>query len=139
MWDPVKREVRFVGQGHNEAEKMIVYSESDNSWKGISGPNSGGIGHGYDHNAINPATGIAAPIPDYDVIMFIKKDVLFLYKHKDQDPVSIRGRKRLSAPGPESMEGFISPGGLLPGFADWWSGYRDVSGRLSRFPAILLR
>lgn len=59
VWDPVKKEVRFVGQGHNEAEKMIIYTEEDNTWKNQSGPNTSGIGHGYDHNALDPATGIS--------------------------------------------------------------------------------
>jgi hypothetical protein len=55
VWDSIKREVRFVGQGHMEAEKMIIYKESTNSWANASPPGGGGIGHGYDHNDHEPA------------------------------------------------------------------------------------
>jgi hypothetical protein len=58
VWDPIKKEIRFVGQGHQEAEKMIVYSDADNTWRNAPSPGGGGIGHGYDHNALDPKTGI---------------------------------------------------------------------------------
>ncbi len=59
VWDPIGREVRFVGQGHNEPEKMIIYDEAANTWRNSPPPVGTGIGHGYDHNAIDDRTGIS--------------------------------------------------------------------------------
>ncbi|HKP97238.1 MAG TPA: hypothetical protein VJ385_15930 [Fibrobacteria bacterium] len=59
VWDPIKKEIRFVGQGHYEAEKMIIYDDATNTWRNASPPVGSGIGHGYDHNTINTVTGIS--------------------------------------------------------------------------------
>ncbi len=55
VWDPVNRELRYMGKGHQESEKMIIYYEENNSWE--DGPTTSSAPHGYDHNAINPETG----------------------------------------------------------------------------------
>jgi len=55
VWDPINKEVRYMGKGHQESTRMIIYSESTNSW--ARGPTTVSSPHGYDHNAINPATG----------------------------------------------------------------------------------
>jgi len=59
VWNPFSREVHFIGQGHYACQKHIRYSENDNTWYEVSraGYESVGIGHAYEHNTINPATG----------------------------------------------------------------------------------
>ena len=56
-WDPLRNQFHFVGQGHYACEKHLVYTESTNSWSTAVSPSFGGIGHGYEHNAMDPATG----------------------------------------------------------------------------------
>jgi len=56
VWDPINKEVRYMGKGHQESTRMIIYSESTNSWK--KGPTTESAPHGYDHNAIDPSTGV---------------------------------------------------------------------------------
>lgn len=57
-WNPINREVRFVGQGHLACAKHIVYQESTNSWSQAVLPSGiGDWGHAYEHNAIDPQTG----------------------------------------------------------------------------------
>jgi len=60
-WDPSARKVRFVGQGHYEQQKYVTYTEATNSWVLEPKPSwdcsPSCIGHGYQHNTINPATG----------------------------------------------------------------------------------
>ncbi len=57
-WDPVLKQMHFVGGGHYEATKHLVYSESSNSWESRAVP--GGFfsvpNHGYDHIGLNLAT-----------------------------------------------------------------------------------
>ena len=59
VWNPYSREVHFVGQGHYACQKHIRYNENDNTWYEVSraGYESVGIGHAYEHNTIDPATG----------------------------------------------------------------------------------
>jgi hypothetical protein len=59
VWDPLKKEARFVGQGHYEAEKMLIYSDSANAWRLGPAPVQGPLGHGYAHNTIDPSTGVS--------------------------------------------------------------------------------
>jgi hypothetical protein len=61
-WDPVARRVRFVGEGHYSDLKFITYSDATNAWVVEPDPywfcGAGQcIGHGYDLNAMDPATG----------------------------------------------------------------------------------
>ena len=56
-WDALRNEFHFVGQGHQSCEKHLVYTESSDSWTTATAPSFGGIGHGYEHNAMDPATG----------------------------------------------------------------------------------
>jgi hypothetical protein len=62
VWDPVRRQVRFIGKRDGSYPyRFLVYNETNNSWSNsqslhanLAGPN---LGHGYDHNAVDPATG----------------------------------------------------------------------------------
>lgn len=62
VWDPTRREVRFVGKRYSVyAHRFLVYSENANSWSSDRAL-PGGLtcacnGHGYDHNTIDPTTG----------------------------------------------------------------------------------
>jgi hypothetical protein len=65
MWNPATREIEFLGKGHMAEHKHITYSEASNRWSTRTRPgwacgvqdNCYGMGHGYEHSAINPATG----------------------------------------------------------------------------------
>ena len=58
VWDPVNREVHYVGQGHIACAKHIRYNEGSNTWSTAASPSGiGQFGHGYEHNAINPLNG----------------------------------------------------------------------------------
>jgi len=64
-WDPNSREFLFLGTPHWEAKKgwkLIRYNDETNTW--TSGPlppgcigNGTCIGHGYDHNTVDPVNG----------------------------------------------------------------------------------
>ena len=57
-WDPNSRQVFYLGSPHYQPYKFIIYSEDSNSWR--TGPlpfSADTLIHGYDHNAIDPATG----------------------------------------------------------------------------------
>ena len=57
-WDPTSDEFVFVGQGHYACQKYIRYSASQNQWRTKPDPSwTGGIGHAYFNNTINPANG----------------------------------------------------------------------------------
>lgn len=58
VWNPVRREVLFVGQGHVSCAKHIRFQESSNAWSTSSLP--AGIetfGHGFEHNTVDPMNG----------------------------------------------------------------------------------
>jgi len=66
-WDPVSRQVLFVGQGHYSALKFLGYSESANRWTLRATPSwwtgdpqtgKGPIGHAYYNNTIDQARGL---------------------------------------------------------------------------------
>jgi hypothetical protein len=64
VWDPVHKKFYFLGAPHYcWPWKFLIYDEAANQWSTgtlpASGMNAGGsqIGHGYDHNAVDPATG----------------------------------------------------------------------------------
>ncbi|MGH8729710.1 MAG: hypothetical protein ACREV9_16480 [Burkholderiales bacterium] len=60
VWNPQRNELYFLGAGHGERDqtRFIKYSVADNAWSTIPLPSSlESIGHSYDHNAIDPATG----------------------------------------------------------------------------------
>src|SRR6266446_6378771 len=62
VWDPVSRQVFFLGGDHNASvgttAKFVSYSEATNSWQKRTQPSwASGIVHGYHHSAIDPATG----------------------------------------------------------------------------------
>lgn len=64
-WDPNRRLVHFIGHGHLREQKFITYTEATNSWKlepkpywdCTPGCPWGGVGHGYEHSALDPLTG----------------------------------------------------------------------------------
>lgn len=64
-FDPVARQVRFFGQGHYDDQRWVCFDEAANAFSILADPawDDGGsgapsfIGHGYHHNAIDPATG----------------------------------------------------------------------------------
>lgn len=61
LWNPHTREVHFIGKGHMRQARHIVYSEATNRWSEEPLPSWAGgdygIGHGYEHGAIDPSTG----------------------------------------------------------------------------------
>lgn len=65
LWNPVAREIHFIGKGHLRDLKHISYNEAANRWTREAKPywdcsGSGtcyGIGHGFEHSAIDPTTG----------------------------------------------------------------------------------
>ncbi len=61
LWNPHTREVHFIGKGHIREARHIVYSEATNRWSVEPLPSWAGgdygIAHGYEHSAIDPATG----------------------------------------------------------------------------------
>lgn len=64
-WDTLNKQIRFFGQGHYEDQRYIQYDEATDAWSVLADPpwDDGGsgqpsfLGHGYQHNAIDPATG----------------------------------------------------------------------------------
>jgi len=61
-WDSFLRRVFFIGQGHYSNLKFIQYDEASNRWSVLPKPPWDGspaelVGHGYQHNSINPANG----------------------------------------------------------------------------------
>lgn len=65
VYDPINRQVRLIGQAHLEDQRWHQYDEATNTWSNLADPpwDDGGsgqpsyIGHGYQHNAVDPATG----------------------------------------------------------------------------------
>lgn len=65
QWNPNTREIEFLGKGHMAEHKHISYSEASNRW--VTRPRPGwacgvsancyGMIHGYEHSAMNPASG----------------------------------------------------------------------------------
>jgi len=68
MWDSTRREFFFMGSPHcggaGNCQKFISYSEATNTWSSCTGTTAGcpavrnDNGHGYDHNTVDPDTGI---------------------------------------------------------------------------------
>lgn len=58
VWDPIHKIFYFLGAPHYDPWKFCIYTDSTNTW--TTGPlpiQSDAVGHGYEHNAIDPATG----------------------------------------------------------------------------------
>jgi len=103
-WDPETRRFLYLGGNHNGTPRFVSYSADDNTWRTL--PQPAWIGkwtmHGYDHNAIDPASRVfyhfpfgdkartvrrykvwhtnAVPVSTYGVVMFVK------YYHRDPEP-----------------------------------------------------
>lgn len=64
-YDPVFRQIRFLGQAHYGDQRWHQYDETVNTWSLLPDPpwDTGGmaypnfLGHGYQHNTVDPATG----------------------------------------------------------------------------------
>lgn len=60
-YDPIYKQIRFIGNGHLEELRWHQYDEGTNTWSNLSPPSwypGGGVfEHGYQHNTIDPATG----------------------------------------------------------------------------------
>lgn len=62
VWDPIRKQVRFVGrrQSIDFPYHGLVYTESTDTWANnwpLWSSATVTSGHGYDHNAVNPANG----------------------------------------------------------------------------------
>lgn len=64
VWDPVNHQVRLLASAHNGDHRYFQYSESNNAFSILPDPpwDTAGagalwIGHGYQHNAMDPTTG----------------------------------------------------------------------------------
>jgi hypothetical protein len=64
-YDPIGKQIRFIGQSHYGDQRWHSYDEPSNTWATLPDPpwDTGGaaypnfIGHGYQHNTVDPATG----------------------------------------------------------------------------------
>jgi hypothetical protein len=60
-YDPINKQIRFVGSGHLEELRWHQYDEATNTWSNLPPPSwygGGGVWeHGYQHNTCDPATG----------------------------------------------------------------------------------
>lgn len=64
-YDARYKQIRFIGQSHYGDQRWHQYDESANTWSNLSDPawDTGGgsypgfLGHGYQHNTVDPATG----------------------------------------------------------------------------------
>jgi hypothetical protein len=61
-WDPLHKKIQFWGMGHVSNQGLITYDDVSNTWSrdpGTGGliPNANTFGHGYQHLALDPATG----------------------------------------------------------------------------------
>jgi len=75
VWDPVTRQLLFVGGDHNACPVFATFSEEANDWQREPCPAwfgcdcgtvlNGTAMHGYDHSAINVATGEIFHRPPY--------------------------------------------------------------------------
>lgn len=88
LWDPNKDQFHFIGQGHGGIQKFITYDETTNTWREEPPPYwdctrdkdcnwGGGIGHGYEHSALDPASGDIYARP------FNSKSIYRYHKSKD--------------------------------------------------------
>lgn len=65
VWNPNTREMHFIGKGHLRETKHLSYSEATDRWSLEAKPpfdcgsntNCYGLGHGFEHTTMNPATG----------------------------------------------------------------------------------
>jgi hypothetical protein len=67
-WDPASLTWLYVGSDHEfrrGARRFVTYSALTNAWRVMPSAEwiDAGMGHGYDHNAINPAKGIFYHFP----------------------------------------------------------------------------
>jgi hypothetical protein len=79
-WDPASRQFLYMGSDHNwsvRATKFIRYSAQTNSWHIMPTPAwaPSGTHHGYDHNAINAATGQYYWRQGYDGRTYYRYDI----------------------------------------------------------------
>lgn len=59
VWNPVTRQIQYLGGDHGDLPKFAIYEEATNTWRTGPRPSSGfdGTRHGYDHQAIDEQTG----------------------------------------------------------------------------------
>ncbi|MEO8004034.1 MAG: hypothetical protein ABI771_03960 [Betaproteobacteria bacterium] len=57
-WDPLHKKIQFWGMGHLSGQALITYDDATNTWTRDNAPaTSSNWGHGYQHMALDPATG----------------------------------------------------------------------------------
>lgn len=63
VYDPIRKQIKYLGKRDSVCcqYRLMVYDEADDSWALDSnlppGASANQNGHGYDHNALDPATG----------------------------------------------------------------------------------
>jgi hypothetical protein len=65
VYDPVNKQIRWIGQAHESRQDWYQYDEATNAFTVLADPpwDTGGsgfpgyLGHGYQHNTVDPATG----------------------------------------------------------------------------------
>lgn len=77
VWYPDSQMILFVGGGHSTPNKHVIYSANSNSWREILPQPSWleGLGHGYDHSAMDENRGVFYHMPDYSRTMIYKYTV----------------------------------------------------------------
>ena len=77
VWYPDSQMILFVGGGHSTPNKHVIYSAHSNSWREIL-PQPGwleGLGHGYDHSAMDEKKGVFYHMADYSRTIIYKYTV----------------------------------------------------------------
>jgi len=119
-WDPITRQVLFIGGPHTGMPKFIVYSESSNIWRREPDAYWWRDIHGYQHNAINVAAGEFYHRP-YDTTRVYKYKIA-TKTWSDLPPIPMESKQVAGA-----LEYFPERNGLLFIDGDWGAFFFDMN------------